>query len=81
MFARAERVETGELDAHGGHAHGTLEPVGKLSLGAVRDWRIAPNLKFGAGGLYTFNRIPAALRHAYGRSPGGAMVFTRLVID
>ena len=81
LFARAERVETDELDAHGGHAHGTLEPVGKLSLGAVRDWRIAPNLKFGAGGLYTFNRIPAALRHAYGRSPGGAMVFTRLVID
>lgn len=81
LFARAERVETDELDAHGGHAHGDLETVAKLSLGAVRDWRAGPNLKFGLGGLYTFNRIPAALRHAYGRSPGGVMVFTRLVID
>jgi hypothetical protein len=81
LFARAEQVETDELDAHAGHVHGGLETAAKLSLGGVRDWRVAPHARFGLGGLYTFNRIPAGLRHAYGRSPDGAMIFTRLVID
>jgi hypothetical protein len=81
LFARAEQIETDELDAHGGHGHGDLETVAKLSVGAVRDWQVARNVKFGVGGLYTFNDIPAPLRHAYGASPDGAMIFTRLVID
>jgi hypothetical protein len=81
LFARAERLETDELDAHGGHAHGALETVGKLSLGLVRDWRVASHAKLGLGGLYSFNVIPADLKHAYGERPRGAMAFVRLVID
>jgi hypothetical protein len=81
VFSRAERLETDELDAHAGHAHGDLETVGKLSFGAVHDWRLAGHTRLGLGGLYTFNFIPKALEHAYGNSPHGAMAFARLVID
>jgi hypothetical protein len=81
LFARGERLETDELDAHAGHFHGEVQTVGKLSLGAIRDWRVAEHAKIGLGGLYTFNFIPAALKHAYGSSPSGAMAFVRLVLD
>ena len=80
VFARAERLETDELDAHA-HGHGALETVGKVSLGAVRDWRLAPHAKIGLGGLVSFHRIPAGLEHAYGDAPKGAFGFLRLVID
>ena len=70
-----------ELDPHVGHVHGGLETVGKLSLGLIRDFRVATHAKIGLGGLYSFNFIPAGLEHAYGNSPHGAMGFVRLVID
>jgi hypothetical protein len=82
LFARAERLETDELDAHaGGPSHGAVQTVGKASFGLVRDWRVASHAKLGLGGLYSFNVIHTALEHAYGSSPNGAMAFVRLVID
>lgn len=81
LFARAERQETDELDAHGGEAHGDLEIVGKASFGAIRDWRVSEHAKLGVGGLVSVNFLPNALEHAYGDRPTGTMAFVRLVID
>jgi hypothetical protein len=81
LFARAERLQTDELAGLGTGLHGPLETVSKLSVGAVRDWRVATHAKVGLGALATANDIPMGLRRAYGDSPKGAMAFVRLVID
>lgn len=84
LFGRAERLDTDELHAHGGHGgghHGEVHAVGKLSVGAVRDFRVAKTVKLGIGGAYAWNLIPEDLEHAYGESPRGAFVFARLKID
>jgi hypothetical protein len=81
VFGRAERLETDELDAHAGHAHGDVQTVGKLSLGLIHDWKVAEHTRLGLGGLYTFDFIPEGLTHAYGDGPHGAMAFLRLVIE
>jgi hypothetical protein len=80
LFARAEYAENEELAGAGGH-HGPTFNVGKASLGAVRDFRVARNVRLGLGGLYAFNFIPAALEPLYGGEPRGGMVFIRLRID
>ncbi|MGE3301706.1 MAG: hypothetical protein AB7M12_01170 [Hyphomonadaceae bacterium] len=80
VFARAERTENSELLAAGGH-HGPAYAVGKLSLGAVRDFRIAPRVTLGLGGLYAANFIPSALEAAYGGEPNAAMGFMRVKVD
>jgi hypothetical protein len=86
LFGRAELTENNELEGHGhGHGagpHGPAYTVGKVSLGAIRDFRVHKHVKLGLGGLYSWNRVPAALAHEYGgRSPEGAMGFVRLKID
>ncbi|MDY6923262.1 MAG: hypothetical protein SWI22_04790 [Pseudomonadota bacterium] len=81
VFARAERIETDELLPGPGGGHGDLYTVAKASVGAVHDWRLAENVRFGLGALYSLNRIPAALEPAYGGDPDGGMVFVRLKID
>ena len=80
LFSRAERVANDELVLIGG-APGPVYAVGKLSVGLVRDFRVAAHLKVGVGGLYAFNRVPAGLQGAYGNDPAGAMVFVRLLVD
>ena len=56
--------------------------VGKASLGAIHDRRLAPHLKVGLGGLYAWNFTPAALGPLYGRTdPHGAMAFMRLMAE
>jgi hypothetical protein len=52
--------------------------VGKVSLGAVRDWAISPHVSVGLGGLYALDFVPGGLEAAYGGDPHGAMLFTRL---
>ena len=81
IFARAERTETDELlpGHHGGH--GDVFTVAKASVGAIHDWRIAEHVRFGVGGLYAINRVPAGLEASYGGDPDGAMIFLRLKID
>lgn len=80
VFARAERIETDELIPGVGGGHGDIHTVSKASVGAIHDWKLSSNTRFGLGGLYAFNRVPTALEPAYGRNPDGAMVFVRLKI-
>jgi hypothetical protein len=77
VFARAERVETDELTTSAA-GHGPVFTVGKVSLGAVRDWALSRHVSVGLGGLYALDFSPDDLRPTYGGGPHGAMVFTRL---
>jgi len=80
-FGRAEMTENRELVADP-HEHTPAYRVGKLSVGAVRDFRIAPNWSVGAGGLFAVNFVPRDLAPLYGGSnPTGAMAFVRLKLD
>jgi hypothetical protein len=80
LFARAERTENNELVSVGGH-HGPTFNVAKVSLGAIRDFRVAPNVRLGLGALYAMNFVPVPLEALYAGDPDGAMVFIRLKID
>ena len=79
LFGRAEMTENRELtDVEDGPAF----RVGKVSAGAIRDFRIADHLSLGAGGLVALNFVPGALAADYGsRHPAGAMAFVRLKLD
>ena len=58
LFGRGEITENRELtDVEDGPAY----RVGKVSLGAVRDFRFADHLSLGAGGLFAVNFVPGAL--------------------
>ncbi|CAN5176608.1 hypothetical protein BH10PSE2_BH10PSE2_08170 [soil metagenome] len=81
VFARAERIETDELVAILGDGHGPVQTVGKASIGAIRDWRIADHARFGVGALASINAVPDGLASVYGDRPTGTMVFVRLKID
>jgi hypothetical protein len=80
FFSRSEVTENRELveEDHHGEAH----RVGKLSVGAVRDIRVADRLSLGIGGLVALNFVPEALAPHYGRrNPAGAMAFARLKLE
>ena len=79
IFGRGETTENRELtDVE----HGPTYRVGKVSLGAVRDFRIADHLRLGAGGLFAVNFVPDGLAPLYGGNyPTGAMGFLRLKLD
>ena len=80
VFGRGEITENRELlDTE---EHGSAFRVGKVSLGAVRDFRIAENVSFGAGGLFAVNFVPDGLAPLYGgHNPVGAMGFVQLKLD
>jgi hypothetical protein len=80
LFARAERTENAELGGAGNH-HGPAYRVGKVSLGGLHDFRAAPHVRLGVGGLWAFNFIPRGLEPSYGGDQEGAMIFLRLAID
>jgi len=79
LFGRAEITGNREL------IQGQDEPayrVGKASIGALRDFRIADHLSVGAGGLLSLNFVPAPLAPLYGGSnPAGAMAFVRIKLN
>jgi hypothetical protein len=79
LFGRGEMTENREL------VQDQDEPayrVGKVSLGAVRDFQIASHVGIGAGGLFAINFVPGALAPAYGgHNPTGAMGFVRLKLN
>jgi hypothetical protein len=79
IFSRAEWIENRELlDVPEGPAY----RVGKVSVGVIRDWRIAGHLSLGAGGLASLNFLPGALEPLYGgANPIGAMAFVRLRLN
>jgi hypothetical protein len=60
-------------------AHGRAFKVGKISIGAVHDFKVAENLSLGVGGLFAVNFVPDGLASLYGgNNPTGAMGFVRL---
>jgi hypothetical protein len=80
VFGRGEVTENREL--LGLHEHGPAFTVGKASLGAVRDFRIAKHLSLGAGGLFAVNFVPRSIAPLYGgNNPVGAMAFVRLKLN
>jgi hypothetical protein len=80
VFGRGELTETREL--LGLHEHGPAFNVGKVSLGGVRDFRIAKHLSLGAGGLFAVNFVPSSIAPLYGgNNPVGAMAFVRLKLN
>ena len=77
IFSRAEAIETDEL---GLIHHGPVEDVAKLSVGAVRDFRVAEHVTLGVGALVSQNWVSDALAPLYDGDPMGAMAFVRLKI-
>ena len=79
-FGRGEITENRELIDE--EEHGEAFRVGKISVGAVRDFRIAEHLSLGIGGLFAINFVPDGLAPRYGaNNPTGAMGFVRLKLD
>jgi hypothetical protein len=78
-FGRGEMTENRELtEVEDGPAY----RVGKVSLGAVRDFKLASHLELSGGGLFAVNFVPDALAPLYGgHNPTGAMAFVRLKLD
>ena len=76
IFACAEAIETDEL----GGDHGPIESVQRLSLGAIRDFRINDTTVFGVGALVQQHFASDALEASYGGDQEGAMAFVRLKI-
>lgn len=77
LFGRAEMVENREL--LGLEQDSQSFRVGKVSLGAIRDFRIADRFAVGLGGLLSLNFVPDALAPLYGgHNPTGVMGFVRL---
>jgi hypothetical protein len=74
LFMRAESLENDEL------APGPARDVGRLSIGAIRDWRLSEHVVFGVGALFEHTLIPNGLEAEYGDDPNGAMGFVRLKI-
>jgi len=79
VFGRGEIIQNRELTEV---PDGPAYRVGKISLGAVRDLRLAEHLTLGAGGLFAVNFVPGGLAPLYGGgNPTGAMGFVRLKLD
>ena len=80
LFGRAEYAQNNELLFVGGH-HGPTFDVGKVSLGAIRDFRVAPHVKLGVGALAASNFVPRPLKPFYAGDPKRAMAFLRVKVD
>ena len=81
-FARGEVTENRELLEPENGEHGPAFTVGKVSMGAVRDFEVAGHFSVGAGGLVAVNFAPDGLRNACGgRNPLGTTGFVRLKVD
>jgi hypothetical protein len=79
VFARTEWVQSDELLTVGG-VHGPKQDVGKVSVGAIHDWRLIKHVTFGVGGLYSYNFLSSDLKPSYGGNQDGAMGFIRIKI-
>jgi hypothetical protein len=77
VFARGEAIETDEL---GAVHHGPVEDVQRVSLGAIRDFRINESTVFGVGVVAQQHFASDALEPLYDGDPQGAMAFVRLKI-
>jgi hypothetical protein len=75
LFTRAEWVQNSELDA----LDRKLE-ASQITMGGIKDWRVAEHWKFGIGALYAFDFAPHAVP-GYGGNPHGTMAFVRVVAE
>ncbi|MET0183473.1 MAG: hypothetical protein ABW199_11355 [Caulobacterales bacterium] len=73
-FARAEQIETGAL------APDIEADVQRLSVGAIRDFRISDSTVIGVGALVQQHFAPDSLEDLYGGDPNGGVAFVRLKI-
>lgn len=80
FFGRAEYAQKDELFTAPSPLAGETFDVGKLSLGYIYDFPLAPHLKIGLGGLGSVYALPDKIEPAYGSGPVSAMVFVRLKI-
>ena len=71
IFGRGEVTENRELlDIE---EHGPAFRVGKVSLGAVRDFRVAEHLSFGVGGLFAWTVSSVIIAFVVGLTVGAIM--------
>jgi hypothetical protein len=75
LFTRAEWVQNSELDALGRKLDAS-----QITVGGIKDWRMADHWKFGVGALYAFDFAPHAVP-SYGGNPHGTMMFVRVVAE
>ena len=81
VYGRGEITENRELLPLT-DGHGPPFTVGKVSVGAVRDFKIASHVKFGLGAQVAVNFIPKGLVEEYGGSnPLATMAFMRFKLD
>jgi hypothetical protein len=80
IFGRGEITENRELlDTE---VHGPAFAVGKVSLGAIHDFKLADQVALGLGSMFAVNFLPDGLEPLYGSSnPIGAMGFVRLRVE
>jgi hypothetical protein len=80
LFTRIERVDEDELfdTSPASPLQGSAVTVDKISLGYIRDVRVAAHVKLGAGVLVSRYKYPSALDRAYGSDPTSFMLFLRL---
>jgi hypothetical protein len=81
VFARAEMVDNNELAPPPGNVHGPIDTVGKASLGAIRDFAVAAQVKLGIGAQAAYSVTPARLDPLYGGDRLSGMVFLRLKVE
>lgn len=81
LFGRAERVDKDELFRIGEPLYGQTFTVGKLSLGAIRDFARVGHARLGIGGLVSRYALPSALDGVYGPNPTSYMVFFRARLE
>ena len=81
LFARAERVDNGELFRKGEPWHGRSFAINKLSLGAIHDFYKGDHVALGIGALVSRYDKPSTLDDIYGSDPKSSMVFLRAKIN
>jgi hypothetical protein len=81
FYGRAEMVDNDELVAPGSSFSGQPQTVGKVELGAIRDFPVARHVKLGVGAQAARNFVSHDLAASYGGDPWGGMGFIRLKLD
>lgn len=81
VFARAERITNPELLLAPGTISGPVFTVGKVSAGAIRDFRLMSHVKFGLGALASRSLVPRGLDASYGGDRWSEVGFVRLKLD
>jgi hypothetical protein len=81
VYGRAEQIANDELVIVPTGSSAQTFNVGKIALGAIRDFRVAAHLKFGVGSQVARNFVGRDLAVAYGGDRWGGIGFVRLKID